>query len=71
MAMEMSPQATECVVDGAVIDTGSNIISSMGLLLLPVVRVANMRSTESKMGNRQKRMNGSDRSVGTLCRISF
>lgn len=62
----MSPQDTKRVVDGAQIDMGSNITSSVGLLLLPAVKVANMRNVEPQMGNSRKRLNGIGISVRSL-----
>lgn len=65
-AMGMSPKKTQWVVDGALIDTGSNVISSVGLPLLPSARIVNMRNTEPVLGNNPKRLGGIGSVVSTL-----
>lgn len=59
------------MVDGAFIDKGSNIISSVGLLLLPAVRVPNMRNIEPMMGSKQQRLNGIGMTEGILETVVF
>lgn len=52
VAMGMSSKHNKLIVDGPLMETGSNIILSVSFLLSPAVRVANMRNIEQKMGNK-------------------
>lgn len=48
--MNLSQQNTQRVIDGALIDTVLNVLSSVALPLLPAARSANMRDTERVIG---------------------
>lgn len=47
VAIWMAPKKTIWIVKGALIDTGSNILSSVGLPLLPTMKIAIVRNTAS------------------------
>lgn len=46
---------TRRIVDAALIDTGSNNIFCAGLLLLPVAKIANMKSMRQDMKDNERR----------------
>lgn len=71
VAFGMSPQNSKWVADNALIDTGTNIISSVGLPLLSAVRAANMRNIEPKIGSNQKHLNVTGRSVRASVTVTF
>lgn len=57
-AMGMSPRNTKWVVDGVMIDTGSNVVSSIGLPLFPAAKVSNMRKWKPVFGENPNRITG-------------
>lgn len=63
--MGKSPQDTKCTVDGALIDTGSNIISSVGFFIIGR-KSCQREKYKAKMSTRQIRLNGIGLSVGKL-----
>lgn len=70
-AMCMFPEDTKLVIGGALIDTVSNVLSSVCLPLLSAGRVANMRNTQPKMGDKLKRLGEIEDSVRTLGTLMF
>lgn len=66
VAMGMSPKGTKRVIDRALIESGSNISSSVGLLLLYAVRVAIWRDIEPKKDGSQKLFKDLETSVSSV-----
>lgn len=54
-AIGMSPKPTERVANGAMIDTGSIILSSVGLTLSPAVKLVIMRNISPLIRENQKK----------------
>lgn len=57
---------TQWIVDGALKDTGSNLLSSVGLTLLAAVRVPKMRNQEPHMQEKAKNIKGVGKSIHHL-----
>lgn len=70
-AMDMSPKHTKCLVEGALVDTGSNITSSVGPFLQPAVKIADMRDVKPDMNNNERRLDGIRKLVDTLSLMEF
>lgn len=49
-AMGFIPRKNSCVVDRTIIDTEWNVVSSVGLPLLPAIRVGNMQNVQLVFG---------------------
>lgn len=65
-AMGLAPKQTRWIVDSALIETGSNVISLVGLPLLLAVQIANMRNCDPLFGKDPKKVGGVGSSVDTI-----
>lgn len=69
--MGLSPSQTAWIIDGTMIDTGSNILSSVGGPRLPATKIASMRTTQPLMGKNQKQLGGIGSPIKTLGTFKF
>lgn len=60
VAMGVNPRDTSMVVDAALVDTGSAVLSTIGEQLVQAARVASSRSTRPEFGK-------NIRTIGTMC----
>lgn len=69
--MGMSREQTQRVADGALIDTGSNVLSLVGIQLLTAAKEANMRNTKPLTGENEKRLEGFESSIVPIGTFKF
>lgn len=69
--MGFIPKKNSGIVGGAMIDTGWNVVSSVGLLLLPATRVGNMRNVKPVCIQKLKRSSGIGKSTSTVDILKF
>lgn len=67
----MSPKQSQWIVIGAIYDTGSNVLYSVGLLLLLAGKMAYIRNTRTLMGENQNKPVGISSSTMTLSTSKF
>lgn len=71
VAMGMSSQRTKWIVNGAIIDGGSNTMSSVGLALFPATKTSNMRNIKPLFEKDSNKIAGIGSSTSTLGKIQF
>lgn len=69
--MSMSQKQTEWVIDGAMLDTGFNILSTVGLPFLPTAKIANIRDISALMRENQKGLEGIGSAITTFEKLKF
>lgn len=70
-AMALFLKGTQWIVDEALVDTSRNILTPVGLTLLPAVRVPNMRNQEPHIQKNVMNIIGIEKFIHTLGCVFF